>query len=898
MIQRSRAIGVCNAALAMLALVLGCASAFAAPTYPAGRLPDTIRPTAYRLELTIDPAASEFSGHTEIDAVLARSTRTVFLHGRGLHVSRVLVTQAGHAPVTAHYREVDPTGVAELELPAELAAGPLTLSFDYRAAFRTGAEGLFHAEVAGDWYAWTQMEPIDARRMFPGFDEPGFKTPFSVTVTAPRNAKVFANAPELEAKDSGSSTVHRFAPTKPLPTYLVALGVGPFDVVETSVPANAQRASKLPFRVIATKGQLPRMRLAAAEGPKLLGMLEAYLGSAYPYEKLDFMASPVQGGAMENAGLILFEDSLILLDPQAPFSQLRDFGEVSAHEMSHQWFGDLVTPAWWTDIWLNESFAEWMGKKIADEWRPDLGIGTSRLQEAFAAMDVDSLGRGRPIRQQITRNRQIASAFDLITYQKGAQVVSMFESYLGPEKFAQGVRLHLSRYRFGNASADEFFRSLAEAAGDQKIVPAMRTFTDQTGVPVVTVEDLKQSITLAQARYRPLGVTAAGTQKWIIPVCLARGADHSCTVLDAPTASRPAMPGVGALVPNADGAGYYRYRLAPADWDRLIAAAPALHGRDALALADSLWAEFAAGGGSFASVVAGARSLSANPDFLAAVELAGRLKEVADTALDPSQVTEYRGLMRSIYGPRLMALGTDVRRGAYAREPADRQSLRQSLLPVVALEGRDPSLRQQLAQAADASLDGDANALDPAFALTALRVAVQDRGVPFMRKLAQALVKSGDPLFRDHASRALGSADTPALAREALDLALAPEMQSMESVRIVLPLSRQPGARSTLTAFSEQHFGKLIDRFPGFERPQFVRIYEGYCSKADVARVDEFVRPKLAQIGGGDLELSQVKERIGICASLKSAKGEEIAAVLASPGPVRTAMPRRPGEPR
>jgi hypothetical protein len=216
----------------------------------------------------------------------------------------------------------------------------------------------------------------------------------------------------------------------------------------------------------------------------------------------------------------------------------------------------------------------------------------------------------------------------------------------------------------------------------------------------------------------------------------------------------------------------------------------------------------------------------------------------------------------------------------------------------VALEGRDPSLRAQLAQAADASLSGDTNALDPAFALTALRVAVQDRGAPFMGTLAQALVKTEDPLFREQASTAIGSADTPALAHQALDLALAPDMQSMASVRIVLTLSRQPGARSTLTTFSEQQFAQMIDKFPGFERPQFVRIYDGYCSAADVARVDKFMRPKLAQIGGGDLELSQVMERIGICASLKEAKGEEIAAVLAKPAPVRTATPRGPGEQR
>ena len=220
--------------------------------------------------------------------------------------------------------------------------------------------------------------------------------------------------------------------------------------------------------------------------------------------------------------------------------------------------------------------------------------------------------------------------------------------------------------------------------------------------------------------------------------------------------------------------------------------------------------------------------------------------------------------------------------------------MRQALLPVVALEGHDPVLRAELARAAGAWLSGDSSALDAGFARTALAVAVQDRGLPFMRELMQALVKSDDPLFRDYASRAIGSADTSALAGQALDLALAPDVQSIDLVRIVLQLSRQPGARSTLAEFGERHFARLIDRFPGFERPQFVHIYDGYCSAADVARVDALVHPKLRELGGGELELSQVKERIGICASLKAAKEGEVTAVLASATAAHTA---RPGDP-
>ncbi len=401
----------------ILATLAMCTAALAA--VPVGQLSAVVRPTAYDIEVTVDPSKPDFTGHTAISAVLNKAARTIFLHGRDLQVTRAQVRHAGGI-VTARYRQVDDSGVARLDLPAAIPAGPIEILIDYKTMFRDGAEGVFHAEVAGDWYAWTQMQPIDARRAFPCFDDPGFKTPFTLTLRAPEGLKAFANTPEVSSAPAAAGLVeHRFAASQPLPTYLVAFAVGPFDVLDASAPPNAVRHNSLPFRIIATRGQAPRMRLALEQGPKLLALLEDYFGLPYPFEKLDLIGSPLMGGAMENAGLILFEDSYVLLDEDAPPSQIRDFGEVVAHEMAHQWVGDLVTPTWWTDIWLNEAFAEWLGKRTADRWRPELGLTVAELEASFTAMDLDSLARGRPIRQVIRHNREISSAFDAITYEKG-----------------------------------------------------------------------------------------------------------------------------------------------------------------------------------------------------------------------------------------------------------------------------------------------------------------------------------------------------------------------------------------------------------------------------------------------------------------------------------------------
>ncbi len=869
--------------LLLMAPAWVAAAMAAVPAVPTGRLPDTVAPIAYRIDLTIDPSAERFRGHTDIDARLARPSAVIFLHGNGLEVTRARIS-AGGKTFSARYTEVDPTGVARLDLPSTLPAGKIKLSFDYSGGIQTSAEGLFHAKVGEDWYAWTQMESTRARRVFPGFDEPGFKTPMTVNVTAPAGDKVFSNAPEKSTARAGVQVIHHFAPTKPLPTYLVAIGVGPFDVVETTVPANAVRKDPLAFRVIATKGQSPRMQFAATEGPKLLGLLEAYFKSPYPFEKLDFLASPIQPGAMENAGLIIYADSLILLDSDAPSRQLRSFGNVVAHEMAHQWVGDLVTPTWWTDIWLNESFAQWMGDKTANQWRPELGFAASELSDAFDAMDDDALGHGRPIHQAIDRNTDIDAAFDSITYEKGAQVLSMFETYLGAEAFADGVRRHLNAHRYGNATADDFFRSLGEAAGNDKVVPAMRTFTDQTGVPVVTVGEEAQSVTLAQTRYRLLGeAVASNSQSWMIPLCLSRSGQRKCALLDTPSASIADLPGTpgAALMPDADGAGYFRFSLDAAGWDRLIGESPGMAGREAMAVADNLWADFAAGRSSFERVVRGARTLANNPERLAAIELGIRLQRIATTLLTPEQLPAYRRLMASIYGPRLAGLGTDISAGSHAGEPVESQALRESLIRLVAGEARDPKLRAELASAAAAYLDGDSHALDTAFRRTAFAVAVQDGGVAVMTRLKGVLLETSDPLLKNDASVAIGAADTRPLAESALSIAFSPGVPTTQSLWILFSLSSQPGARETTTTYIENNWVKLMDYFPGPFRPFMVRMFEGYCGPGDAAQVEAFFRPKLEVIGTGGLELAQTEERIGLCSALKTAKGAEIRAALA-----------------
>jgi aminopeptidase N len=874
-------------AASAIAVALAAPSAARAPktipagAVPLGRLPAAARPVAYRIELTVLPEAQGFSGHSEIDVTIAKPTRTLYLHGLGLTMQKATATLGG-ALVAARWTEVDPSGVVRLDFDSPLPAGRTTLTFDYTAPFMTGSEGLYHAKVGDDWYAWTQMEPIDARRMFPGFDEPGFKTPFTIGITTHKDLKAFANTPEVRTTSAAGGLVrHEFAASKPLPTYLVAVAVGDFDVVEGPAPANAVRTGALPYRVIATKGQKARLATAAAEGPKILALHEDYFGIAYPYEKLDQIASPVMQGAMENAGLVTYNDTLLLLSPDAPPSQRRGFGTVVAHELAHQWFGDLVTPVWWNDIWLNESFAEWAGNRVGQIWDPKLGTGVAQLSEALDAMEIDSLPGGRPIRQPIATNAEIASAFDSITYQKGGQVLTMVESYLGPDKFRAGVRTHLDRFRYGNATAEDFFASMAKGSGDPGIVPVFQSFVDQTGVPVVTIRPVANGWRLSQARYRPIGVAAGKAQTWTLPFCVSEGgaATPTCTLMRGPTATLALKRG-GLAVPNAGGAGYYRYSLTDANWRPLVDAAAGLPDREAIALSDSLWADFAAGNVAFERVLDGTRALAAHPNRVATGQLPRFLDQLAFTTFSPAATQGYRRLIGDLYAPRMRDMGLDLRADAYAREDGERAQTRRAIAGILAGDARDPAVRRQLADAAEASLSGNARALDTSYRDLALRVAVQDRGKGFMDRLLDAAARSQDPLFRSNAIGALGAAETPEQVQRALAMAQDERLQSTERLRLMFNLAGQPAGRDALFAMLSANWEAAVANIPAFVRPRLPMAFASYCDRAKADAVDALFRPRLATQGGGALELRQATTAIRNCAALKAAKGAEMEAAL------------------
>ncbi|VWX53355.1 M1 family metallopeptidase [Novosphingobium sp. 9U] len=843
------------------------------PPHPLGRLGDAVRPTAYRLDLTVDPAQARFSGHAEIAVVLAASAKEVFLHGRDLNVGRV-VAQVGSRTIPGAWSQLDRYGAARIAFPEPLPAGPATLVFDYDAPFGDTAAGMFHVRVDGAWYSWTQFQSTDARAAFPGFDEPGFKTPFEVTLRTPAGLKAIANGPELPLTHEGTLDVHRFAPIAPLPTYLVAMMVGPFVTQEGSVEPTRQRADPLPLRIVSTRQNAGRLDYARENSGQIVRLLEDYFGEPFPYPKLDQITTPILPGAMENAGADLYRDDLLVMDRNAPLAQQKEFGRIVAHELAHQWFGDLVTPAWWDDLWLNESFANAMGYLIGQAWRPDLDIWSGTLDEGFAAMEVDSLRAGRAVRQPITATAQIDSAFDPITYGKGGHVLAMMGAYMGEARFRDGVRRYIAAHRHGTATSADFFAALSQAADDPRIVSSLRSFVEQQGVPLLVFGRDGERFNATQIRYAPLGQPTPAT-RWIIPVCVRRGAVRQCKIMDGRSASFD-VPGTEPLVPNAWGTGYYRFDMPRRMWQALIGAGRSLTAGEALSVADSLSASIMAGRGTVAELARLSSELSHHTDSRAAFAADGELSKLVKMGLVdvPGRVGWVR-LRQRLYGPLLKRYGFDPRAGVYAREAPARMRWRTAMLGALLGTPRGAKLRRQLQDAAARYLAGDRSALDEAWIDHGFDLYIVDGGEDAARALVEYALSSEDPVARPAALVAAARSSRTAIASWMLGLA-DPRLRASERLDILDGVMARRATRSLGYDWIVANLDSLLKGSEGpFYASRIATALGQFCSIGQSEQMIRDLRPRFAGTAAA-LQLERSIEQVRNCGTLDNELGSAI----------------------
>ncbi len=673
-----------------------------------------------------------------------------------------------------------------------------------------------------------------------------------------------------------------FETSPPLPSYLIAYVVGPWDVVAwPPIPPTPQRATPIPLRGIAVHGHGPELRYALAETARAVSALEAWFDLPYPFDKLDLLAAPdFAAGAMENAGLVVYQERLLLVDEDSPINLRRAFVVTHLHELAHQWFGNSVTMPWWDDLWLNEALATWLSLKLTAALEPGFEVELHQLEAVRWAMQSDSLASARRIAEPIHDFRDVASAFDGITYVKGAAVLAMFEAYLGAERFQGALRAYARSHAGGSATSGDLVRALASASEDPAgFSAAFRSFLDQPGVPFARVglecREGKPVLAVSQQRFRPLGASVSQAAHWGLPLCVAHGrgalrASH-CALMTEPATERALPAGSCAdwLLPNAGAAGYYRFSLAPADRTRLAAAFPGLAPREQWGVVDATDAAFEAGALTPAELLASVQEPAASPSWAVARAPLTRLDWLRDQLAGPEQRPALAAFVRRSYGPRLVALGSEDRAG----DDDEARIERQALIELLA-RADDRALRGEIAARARRALAGArlaAERLDPDQRATALWVLAQDGNEADFAALESALAAETDAQLRLDLVRALASAQGPQRAARVRALALAPGVRAGELAALLeAQLGWEPN-RAAGRAWFRENADAVLAKLPAQQAGHAPALYaSGACSEAEANEVEALFAARVASLEGGPRAMAQLVEAIRLCAALRA----------------------------
>jgi puromycin-sensitive aminopeptidase len=808
------------------------------------RLSPDVRPSRVAVHVEVDPAAgNRFRGQVSIDLRADRPVRTLELHAVDLTLSKARVEWQGRELRGSLEPRPERESVAvKLEDRIE---GEARLHLTFAGDLRSDLRGLYAATSGERKYAFTQLEATDARRFFPCFDEPGMKARFSLSVETDAKNAVLSNAPVArEEKKAGRKTVW-FRETPPLSTYLVALGVGELECSEPEMCGETE------IRVwhVPGKGNLTGFALETAR--ETLGRLEKYFALPYPYEKLDLVAVPdFEAGAMENAGAVFFRETLLLVDTATvTMGEKKRVAEVICHELAHMWYGDLVTMAWWDDLWLNEAFATWMAFQIVDDWKPEWKMWNDFQHYRAAALDLDALSTTHPIYVPVHSPEEATANFDLITYEKGASVVRMIERYLGPAAFRRGVRKYIRRHREGNTVAADLWNALSESSG-QDVEPVVRAWIETSGFPLVSVKRRGSKVELRQERFR-LKPRKGDRAKWPVPWV---GRVGSKPVRHLLTRARETVPAPAGrfLYGNADEGGFFRPLHGTEELRNLTTHMKSLRPAERMGLLGHQWAAVRADHAAIDGWLDLALSFGGETDPDVLVQLRGPLGFIDDRLATDAQRQPFRNRIIETFGEQLVELGWDP-----AEDEDDETRLRRAA--IISILG-DVAVWEPVTAAAEKRFHawlGDRSALDANLADSvvslAARSADEDRYATFLN----AMETAPTPQERRRFLLALGSVGRPSLADRTLKLALTDAVPTQDVAFVYVRLLQNRAARDRTWSFLQRRWKavrrrlppalvtRLIDATPSLGTPQARREVAQHFKDNPVATGERAVKQAL-----------------------------------------------------
>ncbi|HTQ96654.1 MAG TPA: M1 family metallopeptidase, partial [Candidatus Acidoferrum sp.] len=741
----------------------------------AQRLPDTVVPSTYDLTFTPDLVKATFSGEETIHVSVVRPTSAIVLNSAELEIQDANVSVAGATEKATVSFDV-PKEQATLTLPKELPAGPAEIHINFTGILNDKLRGFYLSKSERRNYAVTQFEATDARRAFPSFDEPAFKSVFNITLiidkadTAISNGKIISDTP---GPGDNKHTL-KFAPSAKISSYLVAMLVGDFVCREGG-------ADGIPIRVCSLPEQKEMTAFALEASENILKFYNKYYSIKYPYGKLDHIVFPdFAAGAMENAGAITYRDSFMLVnDKTSSYDFKQNVASGIAHEMAHQWFGDLVTMQWWNDIWLNEGFATWMAWKPLEAWKPEWNLGQQEIAETLGALGSDSIPSVRTIRANAESPADIQALFDGIAYGKAGAVLRMVEAYVGPETFQKGINAYLEKHKFANATAEDFWNQIAETSG-KPVDRIMKSFTEQPGAPLVSVKTEckgdKTEVTLSQERYvSDAAVMAAGSKEiWPIPVSLLPSATKKPEYhLLTQKQETIELPGCSAWVyANAGGRGYYRSSYDPASFAKLSAdVEKSLSAEERVRVPSDAWALVRVGKLNIGDYLNLLQQMQSERSREVLQVMIGHIPQIHDTFVAEKDRLAFEKWTRDFLAP----IAKDLGETPVAGEPAERQALRSDIFAMLAQYGRDPQLIAKARATAEQYMK-DPQSVDAELAGKALVISAMNGDAALYDQYVAHMKTAKNPEEYGSYLQSLGMFPQPELAKRTFEIVLGPDV--------------------------------------------------------------------------------------------------------------------------
>jgi aminopeptidase N len=842
-----------------------------------GKLPKNVVPQEYAIRITPDIEKRTFGGSETVKVTAREAVQELVLNVLELKITKASID--GKA-VPASSIKVDEKQET-LTIAADVAAGNHQVDLEFAGKINQQGQGLYYASYqeqgtgAKKIMLGTQFEATDARRMFPCWDEPSFRARFQLTAVVPEQFTAISNMPvEKESKVAGEKEI-RFGTTPPMASYLNVFCAGEVDAIQT-------KKGDVTHRVVATKGKAEMGRYALESSQQILEYYNEYFGQPFPLPKLDHIAVPGGfGGAMENWGGITYFESALLFDPEKSSASTRQtIYEVVAHETAHMWFGDLVTMAWWDNLWLNEGFASWMGTKATAKFNPDWEVWSSKQAPTDPsrrygigkelAMESDARSTTHPIQQTIATEAEANSAFDEITYRKGMSFIRMLESFLGEDVFRDGIRKYMAAHKLSNATTADLWNALGEASG-KPVVDIAAAWTEQPGFPLVKVNrDAAGKITLTQERFT-VHFNNAPPLEWKIPLTyLVPGEPATASLLmNAKSMELPAGASNGAIKFNVEGAGNYRVQYDEASWKLLLTDLPKLSTGDRVNLLNDAWALVQANRAPMSLYLGLVERLPGKTELSEREQIMSVFDFVSRLLVGDPQREQFQKYARSILRPSFDQVGWDPKAGESVRMALLRASLIDALADLGDQEiiaGCRDRFQKYLA---------DPKSLAPDLRPALLAVVGSYADEATWKKLRELGLKTTSIEEKQNYYLALACARDPKLAARTLEISLGDELPTSRATFLVTKVARESEHPDLAWAFARTHMKALLAKTDALRANSYAPgLFKFFSDPARIAELERYAKSDLPPTAAKDV--IKATDEIGFRAELKSTLSSQI----------------------